>query len=130
MNYPTPEEPGLRYKFIGLYFTVSKDLIEINRQTYSLLDWMGDIGGLIDGLFLLTDLFMAPLSRLALQSFIMTSLVRVYPRSAPQEDSTRKEDSMTSLPEIEKPQARGLLGLLYDSLRQTKRHKLMSRANA
>ena len=89
IDYPTPEDPGRKYKFIGLDFTFSKDLIEINRQTYSLLDWMGDIGGLIDGLFLLADLFMAPLSKLALQGFIMTSLFRVYPHSASKEDSTR-----------------------------------------
>ena len=92
---------------------------------------MGDIGGLIDGLFLLADLFMAPLSKLVLQGFIMTSLVRVYPRSAPQkEDSILSNSKASYLLETEKPQVRGLLGLFCDSLRQTKRHKLMSRANS
>ena len=53
IHYPTAEDPGARYKFIGLDFNLSKDLIDVNRQTYSALDWLGDTGGLIDGLFYL-----------------------------------------------------------------------------
>ena len=39
----------------------------IERQTYSLLDWIGDIGGLFDGLNLLISKFIAPIAAFALQ---------------------------------------------------------------
>lgn len=61
-NFPTPENPSLQYKFIGLDFTFSPNVIDINRTTYGFLDWLGDTGGLIDGLFLLADFFVSPIS--------------------------------------------------------------------
>ena len=66
INFPTPENPSSRYKFIGLDFTFNTDMIDVNRKTYSFLDWLGDTGGLVDGLFLLANIFVAPISQLDL----------------------------------------------------------------
>ena len=51
---PTQEEPNNRYIFSSLYLGQGKDLLTINRKTYNLLDWLGDWGGLLDGLRMVT----------------------------------------------------------------------------
>ena len=72
IEYPTVENPSTPYKFISFEFHLKKDLVDINRQTYSALDWLGDTGGLIDGLYHFLEIFIAPFSALALQSSLMT----------------------------------------------------------
>ena len=47
---PTQAEPDNAYIFSSLYLGQGKDLMTINRKTYNLLDWLGDWGGLLDGL--------------------------------------------------------------------------------
>ena len=47
---PTEEEPDNPYIFTSLYIGQGKDLMTINRKTYNLLDWLGDWGGLLDWL--------------------------------------------------------------------------------
>ena len=49
-----------RYKFLSLEFTFGKDYVQTRRSAYSLLDWLGDVGGLTDALFLLVELVVAP----------------------------------------------------------------------
>ena len=44
------------------------DVLKINRKTDSLLDWLGDWGGLLDGLNLIVELFLESLSFYALKS--------------------------------------------------------------
>ena len=39
-----------RYKFISFELYMHLDRINWNRSTYSLLDWLGDLGGLSDAL--------------------------------------------------------------------------------
>ena len=34
----------------------------IERQTYSILDWLGDVGGLLDGLKIIGSLLIAPIA--------------------------------------------------------------------
>ena len=46
----------------------SPDTAIINRQTYSLLDWLGDLGGLFDALYLIGYALIAPLANFALNS--------------------------------------------------------------
>jgi len=40
-----------RYKVTGIEILQNYDIIRINRETYSLLQLLGDIGGLYDALF-------------------------------------------------------------------------------
>jgi len=63
---PTEEAPDNKYLFTSLYIGQGKDLLTINRQTYSLLDWFGDWGGLLDGLRLVAQVLVSPISSLAL----------------------------------------------------------------
>ena len=47
------------------------------RSTYSGLEWLGDIGGLFDGLYLITKIFISPVVTFALHSKIMTFIFRL-----------------------------------------------------
>lgn len=47
INYPTPREPLNKYKFASIEFNMSMNQMNWTRSTYSLLDWLGDLGGLL-----------------------------------------------------------------------------------
>ena len=61
------------YKFNGVKVNMGHLLTNIDRQTYSLLDWLGDVGGLYDGLHLLIHYFVVPLGAYALKVELLTS---------------------------------------------------------
>ena len=48
----------------------------MNRQTYSILDWLGDIGGLLDALYLIGFVFISPLASYAMNSKLLSTLFR------------------------------------------------------
>ena len=52
-KFPTDDNPNGLYKFTSIHIDLEKTLIKINRETYSLLDWLGDCGGLFDGLLII-----------------------------------------------------------------------------
>ena len=66
-RFPTKEKPNRNYKFTSLSIDRNLDLVSINRSTYSLLDWLGDVGGLFDALRLIAEFLIAPVSALALK---------------------------------------------------------------
>ncbi len=49
---------------------------QINRKTYSFLEWLGDCGGLMDALYLIAEFLVGPLSIFALKSRLVSTLVR------------------------------------------------------
>ena len=48
----------------------------INRQTYGLLDWLSDIGGLVDAFYLIGQLFVSPVVTFALRARLLSSVFR------------------------------------------------------
>ena len=52
---------------------MSLDRLRWNRSTYSLLDWMGDLGGLFDALMTLCSLLVAPLANFSMKMTLMTT---------------------------------------------------------
>ena len=62
MIYPDPEkDPDARYKFTSLSLYVNPDMQVTERRAYSLLEWLGDVGGLLEalrniGTFLITPI--------------------------------------------------------------------------
>lgn len=48
----------------------------IYRQTYSMLDWLGDIGGLTDALVLILAALVYPISTFALKAKLLASIFR------------------------------------------------------
>ena len=64
--WPTRADPEAHYKIVGLFTELSQTLIITERKTYSSLEWLGDVGGLHDGLLILAAFLVSPISTLAL----------------------------------------------------------------
>ena len=69
------------YYFLQVYITVHPDLHTINRKTDSLFDWLGNWGGLFDGLNLVGKHLLSNYSFYALNSKLAWLLVRFFPSS-------------------------------------------------
>ena len=61
-KFPTDEDPHAHYKYVSATINVSADQKQISRVTYSMLDWIGDIGGLFNGLNTILGFFLKPLA--------------------------------------------------------------------
>ena len=61
-KFPTVENPSLQYKYLSVEFNLDMDLMSWQRDTYSALDWLGDMGGLFDALFTIFKVMLAPIS--------------------------------------------------------------------
>ena len=92
-KFPTKEDPSRRYKFTSLEVNLSLDKLVVNRETYSLLDWLGDLGGLFDALKLLCAFAISPISGFTLKATLMATLFRQRPsdQSVTRKNSNEKE---------------------------------------
>ena len=59
--WPTKETPGV-FKFNSYWIILHQEVRTIERQTYSILTWLGDVGGLYDGLRILASSLIAPVA--------------------------------------------------------------------
>ena len=75
-KFPTKENPNSRYKFSSISLRVSPDLIVIERQTYSLLEWLGDVGGLFDALIIIGGYIVGPISAFTLKATLLSRIFR------------------------------------------------------
>ena len=64
INYPTKDNLNRDYKFGGIEINKSPDMQEWSRSTYSVLDFLGDLGGLLDALKYLFFVLVSPFSNL------------------------------------------------------------------
>ena len=55
---------------------MSLDVLNCTRQTYSLLDWLGDLGGLMDVLLHMGRIMVFPISSFTLKQLLMSSFFR------------------------------------------------------
>ena len=76
INFPTEEKPSSKFKYTSMEIKMSLDLVTWSRQTYSLLDWLGDLGGLFDALYYIASLIVRPASAFALQATMLVSFFR------------------------------------------------------
>ena len=65
--WPTRENPNQEYRITGAWLELGQATTTIERQTYSLLELVGDVGGLYDGLRLIAQSMLAPLVSIALK---------------------------------------------------------------
>ena len=79
-TFPTKDNPLALYKYTGIELNMSQDTKLYNRETYGTLDYLGDLGGLNDALFVIFSTLMVPISRFALNSTLLASLFRWQPR--------------------------------------------------
>ena len=59
--------------------TLNPDVTKVRRKTDSLLDWLGDWGGLLDSLHFLADILISPLSAYMMKSKLAQLLVKLLP---------------------------------------------------
>ena len=73
-----------KYKFFSMDVTISPDVPKIRRKTDSLLDWLGDWGGLLDSLHFLADILLSPLSAYMMKSKLAALIVKILPSESTQ----------------------------------------------
>ena len=75
------------------------DKVIYNRQTYSLLDWLGDCGGLFDALYYFLKVIVTPVASFNLQATLLSYLIRERPsdsESKQTKDQSKKKDNFIS----------------------------------
>ena len=77
-DHPQHNKTGL-YKFSSVEINLDQRIKVTNRQSYSFLDWIGDCGGLKDGIYLIGSILMAALSSYNLDNSLLTTLFRIAP---------------------------------------------------
>ena len=77
MQFPTKDNPNAVFNYFQFIVTRNLDLKVHNRKTYSLLDWLGDVGGLLDGMYLIVELLIAGYSACSLEAYLAQALVWV-----------------------------------------------------
>ena len=70
-----------RYKFLSFEMNMFGDRTKWNRQTYSLLDWLGDLGGLTDALYYILKSFVTIYSSFVFQNTMSQSFIKVKNRN-------------------------------------------------
>lgn len=70
-----------RYKFTGLELLYDNNVNLVARETYGLLEFMGDLGGLFEALYYIFRFILSPLTSFVLAAELMTSLFRVQNKS-------------------------------------------------
>lgn len=66
-----------KYKFTGLELLYDNNVNLVARETYGLLEFLGDLGGLNEALRVSFGLILAPLTSFVLSAELMMSLFRV-----------------------------------------------------
>ena len=68
-----------KYKYVSYDLVVGLDKVVINRETYSLLDWLGDLGGLVDALYYICYALVAPVAAFSMKATLLSKLFRYKP---------------------------------------------------
>ena len=79
--WPTRDNQRI-YKFNSYWFELRQEKRITERQTYNMLEWVGDVGGLFDGLVLICRLFVAPLATLTLKLELLKEIFKSRKDSA------------------------------------------------
>ena len=75
--FPTEQNPSRRFMYTSMEIKMSLDLVTWTRQTYSLLDWLGDLGGLFDALWYIAHFIVQPASAFVLKTTLLASFFRL-----------------------------------------------------
>ena len=70
-TWPTKENPTALYKINGFWIELSPVLTTFERSTYDVLEWFGDVGGLLEALKILGEFVALPFATYALKSKIL-----------------------------------------------------------
>ena len=73
VNFPTTLEPNNKFKYASFDIYFSQDTQFWSRQTYSLLDFLGDLGGLYEAQKYIFGFLVSPISAFALKVATMAN---------------------------------------------------------
>jgi len=62
-----PETSYYEGVLLAVYFEISADIVRHSRSVYSVLDWLGDVGGLFDALSIICRIIISSLTALIFQ---------------------------------------------------------------
>ena len=71
--WPTKENPVM-YKINSIYISMDMSITHIERKTYSILEWMGDVGGLFDGLKIVGGFLIWPIATFTMRLEMLSAL--------------------------------------------------------
>jgi hypothetical protein len=69
-------DPRGDYTFGRVIIDQENSIYKINRQTYNLLEWLGDIGGLLDAMLFIAQLALWPFYNFNVSSYLTERLFR------------------------------------------------------
>ena len=61
--WPTEDNPSSKYKYASIEFNRKLNTVNWTRETYSVLDWLGDLGGLLDILIKIGEYLVEPVAQ-------------------------------------------------------------------
>ena len=61
---------------------IKPDVLKVRRKTDSLLDWLGDWGGLLDSLYFIADILVSPLTAYMMKSKLAKLLIKLNPSNS------------------------------------------------
>ena len=70
-TWPTREKPESMYKITSLWIELSQSKTIIERSTYDVLEWLGDIGGLFDAFRWIGFFIISPIASMKLKEQVM-----------------------------------------------------------
>ena len=85
-------KPDGYYKFGSLEIVAYPSTTILSRQTYSVLEWLGDVGGLNDSLYLIAQLILLPFTSFYNSSFLTRNLFRYKKKVSGEEHYANKTD--------------------------------------
>ena len=72
-HFPTKDDPHRKFKYASFDIEISQSVQYWNRETYHFLDYLGDLGGLLDALKVMALGFIMPFSAFAMQVDLLLS---------------------------------------------------------
>ena len=70
-KWPTKTKPENKYKITSLWIENSTVFTTYERSTYNLLEWFGDVGGLLEFLILIGSFIALPFATFALNAKLL-----------------------------------------------------------
>ena len=91
------KKPDGNYKFGSLEIVANPSTTILSRQTYSILEWLGDVGGLNDSLYIIAQLVLAPFTSFYNSSFLARNIFRFKKKVSGEETYANKNDKESIL---------------------------------
>lgn len=102
LEYP---EDGM-YKFTSVSVDMQQKKVIIARETYDLLTWMGDIGGLADCLYYFCHFVLMPFTTFTFNSALLRSIFRLLPKAVHVDARISNADKKVFKPHLSNSQRR------------------------